>query len=528
MLLAEKPFAFVTRKFKTVFLNVVMFAGILSQHRGQAMAQSLSLSPSSGPGNCLVTATSSGFQPDVTGTNYGNTGFYGPNYQFLAACPRPTDGANWSIYANCSVNIRIPADHGNVVITAGYYGQSATATFTVDPPSLSITPTWGPPGTTVTVHGKTFTAVGYTSVFLDDAFQTQQLTDEAGDFTASFTVQTGDIGPHLVTAGYYQKASATFYLITNGIGSVTNLQGTATITHPGGEPMQLQTGMPISMGDQIHTGPNSTLNLTLADNTQFNVSENSKLTIDNYVYDPNNNANNKASYNVLEGAFDYLSGLVGKTPNPDVKIETDFSYIGIRGTHFIARQDPCSVTQEIYLIEGQLAITPKTTAGVTNVLDAPVSIFITSNNVVTNVLTQAMYDSLSNAIVHVTGPVTLGSWLTYYFGCTNTAAAAPNADPDGDGQSNLNEFLAGTDPTSNASSFRILSAAAAGNDMRVTWICGGGRTNVLQSATKLGGNWSNVSANIFLAGSGDMPTNYLDIGATTNAAAKFYRVQLIQ
>ena len=527
MILVEKPCAVVIGKFKSNFLPVILLAGILLG--GDGLAASLSLTPSSGPGNCLVTAMSSGFLPDATGTNYGNTGFYGPNYQFLTACSRPAEGESWSIYANCSVNIRIPADHGDVVITARAGIESATATFTVEAPTLSITPTWGPPGTLVTVHGKTFSAVSYASVFLDAAYQTQQLTDEAGDFTASFTVQANAIGPHPVTAGYYQKASATFYIITNGIGSVSNLQGTATITHPGGEPMQLQPGMPVSMGDQIQTGPNSTVNLSLADGTQFNVSENSKLTMDYYAYDPNNNANNKASYNVLQGAFQYVSGLIAKKPDPDVKIETVSSYIGIRGTQFIARQDPCSVTQEVYLIEGQLAITPKATPGVTNILDAPVSIFITSNNVITNVLTHAMYDSLSNSIVQVTGPVTLGSWLTYYFGCTNNnAAAAPGADADGDGQNNLNEFMAGTDPTSSASTFRILSATATGNNIRVTWTCGGGRTNVLQSTTSLGGNWSNVSTNIVLLGSGDVRTNYLDAGTTTNALAKLYRVQLVQ
>jgi hypothetical protein len=59
-------------------------------------------------------------------------------------------------------------------------------------------------------------------------------------------------------------------------------------------------------------------------------------------------------------------------------------------------------------------------------------------------------------------------------------------------------------------------------------MCGGGRTNVLQATTNLGGSWSNVSPNIILAGSGDSTTNYLDVGAVTNASARFYRVQLVQ
>src|SRR5207302_2588180 len=158
--------------------------------------------------------------------------------------------------------------------------------------------------------------------------------------------------------------------------------------------------------------------------------------------------------------------------------------------------------------------------GVTNILDAPLSIFLTASNVTTATLTQDMYNSISNQVFQATGTVTFQSWLVHYFGCTNNnPAAAPHADPDGDGQDNWTEFLAGTDPTSSASAFRILSATTEGNNLRVKWTCGGGRTIVLQTATDLGGSWSNVSPNIVLAGSGDTITNYLDVGAVTNAPA---------
>jgi hypothetical protein len=38
-------------------------------------------------------------------------------------------------------------------------------------------------------------------------------------------------------------------------------------------------------------------------------------------------------------------------------------------------------------------------------------------------------------------------WMTQFFGSDLFAWPSPNADTDGDGVSNLNEFLAGTDPT---------------------------------------------------------------------------------
>jgi PKD repeat protein len=118
------------------------------------------------------------------------------------------------------------------------------------------------------------------------------------------------------------------------------------------------------------------------------------------------------------------------------------------------------------------------------------------------------------------------SWQVQYFGSTNNPAADPNADPDGDGQNNLSEFLAGTNPTNSASAFRILSAAGAQNGLLVTWMCGGGRTNILQTATDLNTPWSNLSPNLILPGSGDVITNYLDVGTLTNTPGRFYRVRL--
>jgi len=62
----------------------------------------------------------------------------------------------------------------------------------------------------------------------------------------------------------------------------------------------------------------------------------------------------------------------------------------------------------------------------------------------------------------------------------------------------------------------------------VTWLTGGGRTNVVQSAPDLTGSYSNVSPNIILTNvTGDVTTNYLDDGAATNAPVQFYRIRLV-
>ena len=118
------------------------------------------------------------------------------------------------------------------------------------------------------------------------------------------------------------------------------------------------------------------------------------------------------------------------------------------------------------------------------------------------------------------------AWKQLY-GLSPFDPALATADPDGDGMANMQEFLTGTDPTNGASYFHIISVTAQDNDVLVAWMCGGGRTNVVQGSTDLGGSYSNIAGNIVLPGTGDAMTNYLDMGAATNSPMLLYRIRLV-
>jgi PKD repeat protein len=170
------------------------------------------------------------------------------------------------------------------------------------------------------------------------------------------------------------------------------------------------------------------------------------------------------------------------------------------------------------------------------------------DNATTNVTTNAVVHTYAagnyGVTLVVTGPGGVGTntqancitvltafqnWQIQYFGSTNNPAAAPTADPDGDGQNNMAEFLAGTDPTNNASTFRITSIAREGNDFRITWMTGIGRTNSLQVAPgDARGSYSNDFTDLFVVtNTVGTTTNYLDLGAATNALTGYYRVRLV-
>ena len=120
-------------------------------------------------------------------------------------------------------------------------------------------------------------------------------------------------------------------------------------------------------------------------------------------------------------------------------------------------------------------------------------------------------------------------WQIQFFGNTSDPDAAPNADPDGDGQNNMAEFQAGTDPVDSASAFQITSINRIGTDVLVTWTMGSGKTNALQRTNGVGDGYStNGFADIFVVTNtvGSI-TNYLDVDAAISDPALYYHIRLV-
>lgn len=119
-------------------------------------------------------------------------------------------------------------------------------------------------------------------------------------------------------------------------------------------------------------------------------------------------------------------------------------------------------------------------------------------------------------------------WRTQHFGGDGTTTNIPGScalcDPDGDGMSNLKEYLAGTDPTDGTSVFSILGVDRQGIDLRITWATTPGKSYALQAADDLLSGFDDIFAVTNTTGS---VTNYLNIGGATNNPAHFYRVRLV-
>ena len=154
-----------------------------------------------------------------------------------------------------------------------------------------------------------------------------------------------------------QGAPAAF-AATDGdaVATILTVEGTATVTPAGSkDSVPAKADMHIHMHDVIQTGKQSKLFLQFIDNTQISLADSTKLTVDEYVFDPDNKADNKARYSVLEGTFDYLSGLVAKKKDPDVQIKTTYGSIGIRGTQLWGGHVP-GHGYGIYVSEGAIGV----------------------------------------------------------------------------------------------------------------------------------------------------------------------------
>jgi hypothetical protein len=113
------------------------------------------------------------------------------------------------------------------------------------------------------------------------------------------------------------------------------------------------------------------------------------------------------------------------------------------------------------------------------------------------------------------------NWQLLYFHCINCPQAAADADPDGDGFTNLEEFQAGTDPTiPNSSPLQITATAQQGMDILLTWTTPEGRTRVVLAtagpSSSHFSNFTDLSPIIVPNGDGLTSTHHLDAGGAPN------------
>ena len=125
--------------------------------------------------------------------------------------------------------------------------------------------------------------------------------------------------------------------VSASVGTVTEQVGQEAKIARDKETITVGKGTGIEMNDTITTSK-AKLNLTFEDDTKVAITQQSKLVIDDFVYDPNSGSG-KLAMKVAMGTVRYASGAVAHNNRENVRLRTPTATIAVRGTDFTMTVD---------------------------------------------------------------------------------------------------------------------------------------------------------------------------------------------
>ncbi|WP_139838221.1 FecR family protein, partial [Roseovarius gaetbuli] len=127
--------------------------------------------------------------------------------------------------------------------------------------------------------------------------------------------------------GQYAQVGET--QLADPIGQVESVEGIAYAQRTDGTRVELDVGSQVYENDVVFTQSDSKVSVTFADGTIFSLASDSRMVLDELVYEVGGDQN-KAVFDLIEGGFVFIAGEVAKTGDMDVNTPT--ATMGIRGT----------------------------------------------------------------------------------------------------------------------------------------------------------------------------------------------------
>ncbi len=124
-----------------------------------------------------------------------------------------------------------------------------------------------------------------------------------------------------------------------GIGTMNEVQGTAIEIKRSKNSIVGKLNAEVESMDAVSVGSKSQVNITFKDSTKVKITENSRLVLDDFVFDPKKSDAGKLGMKVALGTVRYASGQVAKNNPQSVNIKTPTASIAVRGTDFAMTVD---------------------------------------------------------------------------------------------------------------------------------------------------------------------------------------------
>ncbi len=146
-----------------------------------------------------------------------------------------------------------------------------------------------------------------------------------------------------------------------GIGSITEFKGGGAIKR-GAKTAPASKGAGVEKMDTISTNSQGRFRILFNDSTTVNITENSRLLIDDFVYDGGGKAKGKLGLRVALGTVRYASGKIAHGNAKGVNIRTPTATIAVRGTDFVMSVDEAGRSTVVLVPEcyNELDITKQT------------------------------------------------------------------------------------------------------------------------------------------------------------------------
>ena len=163
------------------------------------------------------------------------------------------------------------------------------------------------------------------------------------------------------------------------IGSITEFRGGGQIKR-GAKVTTAAKGAAVQKMDTVSTNSQGKFRITFNDSTTVNITENSRLLIDDFVYDGGGKAKGKLGLRVALGTVRYTSGKIAHGNAKGVNIRTPTATIAVRGTDFVMSVDEAGRSTVVLVPEcyNELDITKQTAECPNGMIDV-----ITASGVVT-------------------------------------------------------------------------------------------------------------------------------------------------